>query len=61
MERIVHWTIKVTWGDSSKRASGSNKKPYRREEYLEYIPDWVADVVEPYLDGLEQEHNEEEE
>ena len=51
MEKIVHWTIKVTWGYNSNR----------REEYLEDIPDWVADVVEPYLDGLEQEHNEEEE
>jgi|TARA_R100000773_G_C4215650_1_gene114426 hypothetical protein len=61
MERIAHWTIKVTWEDSSKLTSGSNKKPYTREEYLEYIPDWVASNVDSYLDGLEQEHNEEEE
>ncbi len=52
MEKIVHWTIKVTWKDEMNN---------RHEEYLEDIPDWVADVVEPYLDGLEQEHNEEEE
>tara|TARA_R100001443_G_scaffold100748_1_gene108263 strand:- start:701 stop:847 length:147 start_codon:yes stop_codon:yes gene_type:complete len=48
MRRIEHWTIKVTWDDSE-------------EEYLYEIPQWIADVVEPYLDGLEQENNEEEE
>ena len=59
MERIVHWTIKVTWEDTSKLKSGSIEKPYMREEYLEDIPQFKD--VENYLDELEADRNKVEE
>lgn len=40
---IFHWTIKITWDDDT-------------EEYLEDIPNWLANEVEPYLDELENQH-----
>jgi len=58
MEKIVHWTIKVTWEDSSKLASGSIEKPYMREEDLGDVPPFKD--VKNYLDELEVERNKEE-
>jgi len=40
---IVHWTIKITWEDDTV-------------EYLDDIPNWLANEVEPYLDELENQH-----
>lgn len=37
---IIHWTIKITWSCGE-------------EEYLDYIPDWVAGNVDNYLDEYE--------
>lgn len=48
MKNITHWTIKVTWSDNTT-------------EYLYDIPNWVAQEVDSYLDGIEQQYNEEEE
>ena len=52
MNRIVHWTIKVTWKDEMNN---------RHEEYLEDIPYGVAKWVDNYQDQYEIEANEEEE
>jgi len=50
MNRIVHWTIKVTWKDEMNN---------KYEEYLDDIPCFKD--IENYLDELEAEANEEEE
>ena len=50
MNRIVHWTIKVTWKDEMNN---------RWEEYLDDIPPFKD--IENYLDELEADRNEEEE
>ena len=52
MNRIVHWTIKVTWKDEMNN---------RWQEYLEDTPYGVAKWVDNYLDQYEIETNEEEE
>lgn len=46
--RITHWTIKVTWEDG-------------REEYLDDIPNWVANPVDEFLTELEEDNEEGEE
>ena len=40
---IVHWTIKITWEAETV-------------EYLDDIPNCLANEVEPYLDELENQH-----
>lgn len=44
--RITHWTIKVTWDDGT-------------EEYLNNIPNYVADAVDEFLTELEEDTEEE--
>jgi len=46
MERtITHWTIRLKWNDGE-------------EQYVDHIPDAVAQSVDPWLDSLEREENE---
>lgn len=44
MKRIVHWTILVHWDDNTN-------------EYLNDIPQYVADEVDQYLTDLEEERH----
>ncbi len=43
--KITHWTIKITLENG-------------HEEYLSDIPDWVANPVDEYLSGIEQNYEE---
>jgi hypothetical protein len=46
MKTITHWTIKATWSDGT-------------EEYLNDIPNYVANEVDAFLTELEEEANNE--
>jgi hypothetical protein len=39
--RIVHWTIQITWNDGEV-------------QYLDDIPNWVANVVDEHLTNYEE-------
>jgi len=43
--KITHWTIKITLENGE-------------EEFISDIPDWVANPVDEYLSGLEQDYEE---
>lgn len=41
-KRISHWTIKIQWDNG-------------KEEFVEYIPNYVATSVDEFLNQLEDE------
>ena len=52
MKKIVHWTIKMTWETDNPNIV--------KEEYINDVPNWVAEVVEEFLDLIEEERNNDE-
>jgi len=52
MQKIIHWTIKVTWQDELGD---------KYEEYINDYPTWVVKPINEFVDKLEYEVNESEE
>ena len=52
MQKIIHWTIKVTWQDELGE---------KYEEYINDYPTWVVKPIDEFVDKLEYEVNESEE